>query len=132
MEHGSILIVDDTAEIRSLIADMLTDAGYTVECACNGAEALAAVERNVPALVLLDLHMPVLDGWGFVRALTARVVRIPIIVLTAATNAARYSNDLGAVSYIRKPFALMDLLGTVETAYRVACTPPVAPCHTAT
>lgn len=130
MEHGSILIVDDTAEIRSLIADMLTDEGYTVECACNGVEALAAVERNVPALVLLDLHMPVLDGWGFARALTARAVRIPIIVLTAATNAARYSKDLGAVGYIRKPFALPDFLSAVERAYCVARTPPITPRQT--
>ena len=131
MEHRTILIVDDTAEIRELIANMLTDEGYTVECACNGSEALAAVERNAPILVLLDLHMPVLDGWGFARALTARALKIPIIVLTAATNAARYSADLGAVGCIRKPFSLTDLLGTVEKAYRAACTPPIIPRHTA-
>ncbi len=123
MEHRHILVVEDTAEIRALIADMLTDEGYTVECACNGAEALAAVERDAPALVLLDLHMPVLDGWGFARALTARSLRIPIIVLTAATNAARYTRELGAVGCIRKPFALPDLLATVAETYRVARPP---------
>ncbi|MGI8856065.1 MAG: response regulator [Thermomicrobiales bacterium] len=125
MEHQHILVVEDTAEIRSLIADMLTDEGYTVECVCNGAEALAAVERDAPALVLLDLHMPVLDGWEFSRALTARALRIPIIVLTAATNAARYTKELGAVGCIRKPFALMDLLHTVEQAYRISHLPDV-------
>lgn len=118
MAHRHILVVEDTAEIRGMIADMLTDEGYAVECASNGAEALAAVERNAPALVLLDLHMPVLDGWGFSRALTARALRIPIIVLTAATNAARYTRELGAVGCVRKPFALVDLLKTVDQAFR--------------
>jgi two-component system, chemotaxis family, chemotaxis protein CheY len=118
MAHQHILVVEDTAEIRDMIADMLTDEGYAVECASNGAEGLAAVERDAPALVLLDLHMPVLDGWGFSRALTARALRIPIVVLTAATNAARYSKELGAVGCIRKPFALTDLLKTVDQAFR--------------
>jgi two-component system chemotaxis response regulator CheY len=118
MAHRHILVVEDTEEIRNLIADMLTDEGYAVECAGDGAEALAAVERDAPALVLLDLHMPVLDGWGFSRALTARALRIPIVVLTAATNAARYSKELGAVGCIRKPFALIDLLKTVDQAFR--------------
>jgi two-component system chemotaxis response regulator CheY len=120
MEHRHILVVEDTAEIRGLIADTLTEEGYAVECASNGAEALVAVERDAPALVLLDLHMPVLDGWGFSRALAARALRIPIIVLTAATNAARYSKEVGAVGCIRKPFALMDLLKTVDQAFRAA------------
>ncbi|HEY7908423.1 MAG TPA: response regulator [Thermomicrobiales bacterium] len=120
MAHPHILVVEDSEEIRDLIADTLTDEGYAVECASNGAEALVAVERDAPALVLLDLHMPVLDGWGFARALTARALHIPIIVLTAATNAARYSKELGAVGCIRKPFALMDLLKTVDQAFRAA------------
>lgn len=120
MEHQHILVVEDTAEIRCLIADTLTEEGYAVECASNGAEALAAVERDAPALVLLDMHMPVLDGWGFSRALAARTLRIPIIVLTAATNAARYSKEVGAVGCIRKPFALMDLLRTVDQAFCAA------------
>src|SRR4051794_16842317 len=108
-EQRPILIVDDTPEIRALIADTLTDAGYTVECAGDGAEALAAVEQQEPALVLLDLHMPVLDGWGFARVLTDRDRHVPIVVLTAAANAARNAAELGAVGYIRKPFALLDL-----------------------
>jgi two-component system chemotaxis response regulator CheY len=120
MEHRHILVVEDTEEIRGLIVDTLTEEGYAVECASNGAEALAAVERDAPALVLLDLHMPVLDGWGFSRALAARALRIPIVVLTAATNAARYSNEVGAVGCIRKPFALMDLIKTVDQAFRAA------------
>jgi two-component system, chemotaxis family, chemotaxis protein CheY len=127
MAHRHILVVEDTAEIRDLIADMLTDEGYAVECARDGAEALAAVERDAPALVLLDLHMPVLDGWGFARALAARALHIPIIVLTAASNAARYSKELGAVGCIRKPFALIDLLKTVDQAFRAL--PPVPGNH---
>jgi two-component system chemotaxis response regulator CheY len=120
MAHQYILVVEDTAEIRDLIADTLTDEGYTVECARNGVEALAAVEHDAPVLVLLDLHMPVLDGWGFSRALAARALYIPIIVLTAATHAARYCKEVGAVDCICKPFALMDLLATVDQAFQAA------------
>ena len=57
MATGHILVLEDDPAIRDLLQQMLTDEGYTVECACNGAEALAAVERSAPALVLLDLHL---------------------------------------------------------------------------
>jgi CheY-like chemotaxis protein len=120
-----ILVVEDTEAIRDLIAESLAEEGYAVECAANGAEALAIVERHLPALVLLDLHMPVLDGWGFARALRERELDLPIVVLTAGTDAPRHARAMGAAGYVGKPFALDALLGTVErlcgeTARRVS------------
>lgn len=122
-EQRPILVVDDTSAIRDLIADALMDEGYPVERAANGAEALAVVERTRPCLILLDLHMPVLDGWGFARALAGRSLRVPIVVLTAAGNAVRHAREVGAVACVGKLFSLPDLLDTVDGAYRTACAP---------
>jgi two-component system chemotaxis response regulator CheY len=120
MVRRPILVVDDTPEIRDLIADILTDEGYPVTCASNGSEALAIVERITPALVLLDLNMPVLDGRGFARALTDRSLSIPILLLTAAGDAARCAQELGAIGLVAKPFTLGDLLAAVGRAYPMA------------
>lgn len=118
MERKVIVVVDDTDAIRTLIAETLTEEGYSVLLAANGAEALAIVESTEPALILLDLNMPVLDGWGFAKTLAERALHFPIVILTAAGNAARHAKDLGAVGYIGKPFALEDLLTTVEQVFR--------------
>jgi len=122
MKRKVVVVVDDTDEIRELIAETLTEEGYTVVLAANGAEALVIVNANEPALILLDLHMPVLDGWGFARTLAERAIHVPIVILTAAGNAARHAKDLGAAGYIRKPFALEDLLTTVEQVFRADLT----------
>lgn len=118
MERKVVVVVDDTDEIRALIAETLTEEGYSVVLAANGAEALTIVESTEPALILLDLNMPVLDGWGFAQTLAERALNIPIVILTAAGNAARHAKDLGAVGYIGKPFALDDLLSTVKRVFR--------------
>jgi len=120
MDARPILVVDDTPQIRELIAETLANEGYAVECACNGAKALVAVERNRPFLILLDLHMPVLDGWGFARALADRSLHVPFIILTAARDPHHYARELGAVACVGKPFVLADLLDTVGEIYRTA------------
>lgn len=109
-----ILVVEDDADIRATIAAILEMEGYAVELASNGEEAIKVVSHRRPSLVLLDMRMPVLDGWGFARVLRERGVRVPIIVMTAAQDAGRWAREIGAQGYIAKPFDLGDLLSQVE------------------
>jgi len=114
MRESSILVVDDDVSIRSTVSEILDLEGYPVETAADGAEALRSVERSRPALVLLDMRMPILDGWGFARALRERGIRLPILVMTAAQNARTWAQEIGADGYVAKPFDLTDLLDAVE------------------
>jgi CheY-like chemotaxis protein len=114
MPERAILVIDDDAAIRATVADILEAEGYAVAVATNGLEGLHAVERALPMLVLLDMRMPVLDGWGFARALQARRIQVPILVMTAAQDARRWAQEVDAAGYIAKPFDLEDLVGAVE------------------
>lgn len=118
LDAGPILVVDDDYAIRMAVSEILQFEGYSVATAANGAEALEAIERLKPSLVLLDMRMPVLDGWGFARELRARGLRLPILVMTAARSASRWAEEIGAQGYLAKPFDLPDLLKVVEQATR--------------
>lgn len=109
-----ILVVDDDPSIREVVTDFLDGEGYAVVTAANGAEALDMVERTAPAVILLDMRMPVLDGWGFAHALRERDLQPPVLVMTAAQDAHRWAQEIGAAGYIAKPFELLELLGEVE------------------
>jgi CheY-like chemotaxis protein len=113
-----ILVVDDDPAILATIEDILALEGYPVVTAGNGADALALVERVRPALVLLDMRMPVLDGWGFAREVRARGLDVPILVMTAAQNAQRWAAEIGADGYVAKPFDLFELLDAVARLRR--------------
>jgi CheY-like chemotaxis protein len=113
-EGTAILVVDDDPAIRTTVSEILELEGYPVATASNGAEALEAVERVTPSLVLLDMRMPVLDGWGFARALRQRGIAMPILVMTAAQSARAWAEEIGAQGYLAKPFDLTDLLTAVE------------------
>ena len=114
MSDGPILVVDDDPSILAVVAQILHFEGYPVQTATDGAEALAAVDEQRPSLVLLDMRMPVLDGWGFARALATRGEALPIVVMTAAQDARRWADEIGAAGYLAKPFELPDLLDVVE------------------
>lgn len=114
MTQSQILVVDDDPSILTTLAEFLDMEGYTVQTASNGAEALKTVERSQPALVLLDMRMPVLDGWGFAQALRAQGRRLPIMVMTAAQDARQWAEEVGAAGYLAKPFDLMEVLSAVE------------------
>ena len=116
MDAGTILVVDDETDIRETVAEILRDEGYRVCTAANGAEALLAMEHHVPAAVLLDMRMPVLDGRGFARAIKERGIHLPILVMTAARDAQRWCDEIGAQYCLPKPFDLLDVLETVERA----------------
>jgi two-component system, chemotaxis family, chemotaxis protein CheY len=115
---GTILVVDDDPAILSTVADILEFEGYIVEVAANGAEGLMVLERVQPRLVLLDMRMPVLDGWDFARALRERGIFLPILVMTAAQDARRWAQEIGAAGYVSKPFELLDLLTAVASFHR--------------
>jgi DNA-binding response OmpR family regulator len=114
MAEQPILVVDDDPAVLSTVADILEFEGYQVERARNGAEGLVAVERARPALVLLDMRMPVLDGWGFARVLRERGIVLPILVMTAAQDARRWAHEIQAAGYVAKPFDIHTLLAAVE------------------
>jgi CheY-like chemotaxis protein len=109
-----ILVVDDDPAIRETVAEILRFEGYEVESAADGEQALEALARCSPAVVLLDMRMPVLDGWGFARAVKERGLRVPILVMTAARDAQLWCEEIGANGCVPKPFELMDVLNAVE------------------
>jgi two-component system, chemotaxis family, chemotaxis protein CheY len=109
-----ILVIDDDPSILWTVSEILEDEGYPVETATNGLEGLNVLERTSPALILLDMRMPVLDGWGFARTLKERNLKLPVLVMTAAQDACRWSKEIGADGYLAKPFDLSELLTTVS------------------
>lgn len=105
MSGALVLVVDDEAAIRELIQLALEDEGYEAHGAASGVEALAAVARETPDLVLSDVSMPQMDGLTLAR----RLVRlgIPVILMSAVATVV----DLPGVPLLRKPFDLDRLLG---------------------
>lgn len=114
MPESLILVVDDDSSILDTVTAILNMEGYHVATATNGAEALEKVSRYQPSVVLLDMRMPVLDGWGFAAEMKARGESTPIIVMTAAHDARRWAKEIGAAAFVAKPFAIPDLLTTIE------------------
>jgi CheY-like chemotaxis protein len=115
-----ILVVDDDADIRGAISEVLSEEGYEVRCAGNGEEALAQLAGPLaPCAILLDLTMPVMDGWTFRRRqrMDPRLAAIPTVVISATLpEDARASGLLGAAAVLAKPF---DVARLVETLQRI-------------
>jgi len=113
-----VLVADDDPAIVQMIRDMLEEHGFSVVTAANGAEALRLVEADQPAVVLLDMNMPVLDGEGFIAAIRGRGLRVPTVIMTAGSSAKRWAAQLGADAYRSKPFeltALVDVASRLTT-----------------
>jgi len=109
-----VLIVDDDPDMVTIIRIMLDDAGYQVRSARNGKEALESVAAKMPAVVLLDILMPVMDGWQCARELRARYGRrVPIVVVTAAEHAGARAAQVGGDDVLAKPFEMAELLRIV-------------------
>ena len=116
MNH--VLVVDDDPAIVSTVETVLRDEGYNVSTASNGRQALTELERNLPSLVLLDMRMPVMDGWAFAAEVRERGVEVPIVVMTAAQDARRWANEIAADGFVAKPFDIDDLLEMVSAHRR--------------
>jgi two-component system, OmpR family, response regulator len=109
-----VLVVDDDEAIRDLLDLALTEEGYTVRQAADGREALSMARSWRPDLIVLDVRMAELDGWGFLREhRRGGISGAEILVLTAGTDAERRAEDFG-VPVLLKPFDLDDLLDRVR------------------
>jgi two-component system, chemotaxis family, chemotaxis protein CheY len=117
MAAPTVLVVDDDPDILDALSEILEAEGYGVTRARNGQEALDRLEPSPPGLILLDLMMPVMDGWEFARRMRQRspeVSNLPIIVLSADRNVGARAREIGAVGHLAKPFELADLLNLVR------------------
>lgn len=114
-----ILIVDDDLEIRKILNDMLSSSGYSVREAPNGEAALEYIEENEVDLILLDVMMPIMDGWSTLREIRKQEY-IPVIMLTARNleNDEVFGFELGADEYIVKPFRKAILLARIKAVLK--------------
>jgi PAS domain S-box-containing protein len=118
------LLVDDNTDMRNYVKRLLLSQGYEVETAADGMAALAIIQQHIPDLVLTDVMMPRLDGFGLLRELrtTATTREIPIIMLSArAGEEARIEGlEAGADDYLTKPFSAREVLARVEANLQLA------------
>jgi len=113
--------VDDDESIRQIVRLCLTDEGFEVCEAPNGQAALDALDGFQPELILLDLRMPVMDGWEFARRYADLPgAHAPIVAFVAALNAEQECATLSTASILTKPFDLDDLLDAVRSQLPVA------------
>ena len=115
----TILIADDHEDNRELLHLVLKSAGYRVREATNGIECLELARAEAPDLIVMDLSMPLLDGWGLFEELKTdqRTQGIPCVILTAHADLNRNrALEKGFIAYISKPFAAEHLLHTIESA----------------
>ena len=121
--HARILVVDDDALIRQILADQLVEAGFLVSTAGDGEEALAKVEDEPPDLILLDVIMPKLDGFEVCRRLKSdeRTILIPVVMITVltATQERIKGIEVGADDFLSKPFNPQELITRVRSLLRL-------------
>ena len=124
IETLTVLVVEDEASITRLVRLYLEQSGFRVVAAADGLAALTLHEREQPALVILDLMLPELDGWEVCRRIRA-TSRTPILMLTARqTEEDRVAGlDLGADDYVTKPFSPRELVSRVRAILRRAAQP---------
>jgi CheY-like chemotaxis protein len=112
---GKVLVVDDDDELAEVVREVLREAGYSVATVRHGAAALELVNHIAPDLILLDLTMPIMDGWSFVAQYrrTARA-GARILLLTANPHAPEIAETLHADGYIQKPFDIARLVDVIQ------------------
>ena len=107
-----VMVVEDDRALADLVVSVLEEEGYAVQTARNGQEALNQVRESLPDIILLDLQMPVMDGWTFYSLLRQHkdTATIPVIVTSSDEREARARSDLHAECFLQKPFEIDDLL----------------------
>jgi DNA-binding response OmpR family regulator len=114
--RAPILVVDDDPAIRTFVQLALEDAGYEVMVARDGADALEAIRRREPGLILLDMRMPSMNGWEFADAYRReQSPHAPILIMTAGRDAR--PAEIGAAGWLGKPFDLDQLMSTVQRLF---------------
>lgn len=111
-QSGSILVVEDDMGALDALTDLLEASGYSVQRAQNGHEALVQAKGQPPGMILLDLSMPVMDGWEFMRRqrLEPAIAGIPVVVITALVSAV----PAGAKALVTKPVDVNRLMSLVQ------------------
>jgi DNA-binding response OmpR family regulator len=119
MAYRRILVVEDEARLRAIIARNLTARGYTVREAASAGDALAALNAELPDLLLLDINLPDRTGWDVLRELAARGQQVPTVILSAVRVSPARLAEFCPLAYLPKPFpveALLRLLNDEESA----------------
>ncbi len=112
-----ILLVDDDDGIRQVVSVFLTDEGYEIRGAPDGQVALEVLEQFQPDIILLDLRMPIMDGWEFAKLYRELPgPHAPIVAFVAALHPRAVQQEIGAASLLEKPFDLEDLLTALDQA----------------
>lgn len=117
MAHAPVLVVEDDQDIRESLQAVLEDAGYATEAAANGRDALERIAEHRPSVIILDLMMPVMNGYEFLARATTdpTLAGIPIIIATAVPELPPLTSPV--VARLKKPLDLGLLLGTVDRYY---------------
>jgi two-component system OmpR family response regulator len=111
-----VLVVDDDPAIRGLVGAALREEGYNVDLAAHGREALEAMRARRPATVVLDLMMPIMDGFSFMEACHNEQLcdNVPIVVISAVHDALQRIREVPIHACVAKPFDLEELVRTVS------------------
>ena len=118
-EKKPILIVEDDTDLADMMEIVISSEDYPVRKALNGKEALEIIRSQMPGLILLDMKMPVMDGWEFAHRFREEFNQsAPIVVVTAATDARVRAAEVGTPGFLPKPFEIDDLLSCVERYYQ--------------
>lgn len=109
-----VLVIDDDAQLCVTVCDALRDDGYAAASVSHGAAALEMVKAHDPSLILLDLRMPIMDGWSFVEQYRrAALTPAGIVLMSANPDLPGIAQHLGADGHLRKPFELAELQAVV-------------------
>lgn len=120
-EHGDILVVDDETSVVEVVSLYLQREGFQVRSAGTGTEALIALQAGAPALVILDIMLPQIDGLSLIRRMRENpALDVPVIMLTARSQETDriYGLELGADDYVTKPFSPAELVSRVKAVLR--------------
>lgn len=115
-----ILIIEDDPSIREILTDLLEIEGYSVLSGANGLEGLHSLQRSIPDLILMDILMPVMDGYAFRRELLKddNLKAIPVIAMSAQSQALEKLMTHQLSNFINKPIKLNHLLQSIKTVIR--------------
>jgi len=112
---AKVLVIDDEPDILLMLRMSFEDEGHEVVMAADGRMGLERLAESEPDVVVLDMMMPVVDGWGVLEAMRIQEMKTPVIVVSAKSDPRDWSRalELGAVEYVMKPFDLDRLLALV-------------------
>ena len=124
---SQILIVEDEARLAAFVKKGLGKSGFDTLVATDGEQAIELAQTSQPDLLLLDLGLPIKDGWQVMQELRSKGEVLPIVIMTARDDNQCKAAALqaGANDYITKPFLFKDLLGCIQAQLEIACKPTI-------